>query len=512
MSVSSYNSRVLEDADRILEKARLLMKNSDRESTFKFEPLNPRQISKLQKNNQEDRRITISGNLSKPQFDDLRSLKNVRQQYLSAEKDSNNDLFKKHLRITDDDNQSRFSENVYDRIGFKGRRGSVGKHSIPDNVDFGTNIFITYCLHAIEIERLILMNKEQIEEANEMEKEIDELEEENIALKKKINGSNNQDPSIIDINLKYENRIKELEDELHTVKVKLQSSQEIQTREENELNYLRNRLTELELENSTIKHGKTNTVINNGSSVIKEQEKKILLEQNKKQISISENPPHQEKKNQEERPTRIIYHGEGERATRVIRYEDNLNTDDSQPIKNKYTRLIAERSPSHAISGLFDPKPVPYTNHLQTSHQNYQSTPSSASNPPIQVPTSLAQRSSRASSRVAKLSSLECSRYMPGGSPWQLTSPLPRVIISASSSQRVSSGDHQVQISTGPSQYSRYTSPKPAFTNKFPSVYSTKLGADFKKKNERVVLASGLRVASLGGVLSGNWDNRNSNN
>jgi hypothetical protein len=47
---------------------------------------------------------------------------------------------------------------------------------IPDAVDVGTNVFITYFLHAVEIERLIVINKDQLEEAMEMEKEIEQME------------------------------------------------------------------------------------------------------------------------------------------------------------------------------------------------------------------------------------------------------------------------------------------------------------------------------------------------
>jgi len=47
------------------------------------------------------------------------------------------------------------------------------------SLDFGTNVFISYFLHAIEIERLIQLNKNQISEAEEMEDEIDKLEETN---------------------------------------------------------------------------------------------------------------------------------------------------------------------------------------------------------------------------------------------------------------------------------------------------------------------------------------------
>ena len=55
---------------------------------------------------------------------------------------------------------------------------------IPDAVDLGTNVFITYFLHAVEVERLIVINKEQLDEAIDMEKEIEGLEIEIDALRK----------------------------------------------------------------------------------------------------------------------------------------------------------------------------------------------------------------------------------------------------------------------------------------------------------------------------------------
>jgi hypothetical protein len=54
---------------------------------------------------------------------------------------------------------------------------------IPEGVDLGTNVFITYFLHAVEVERLILINKEQLEEAIEMEKEIETLQNQTDSLK-----------------------------------------------------------------------------------------------------------------------------------------------------------------------------------------------------------------------------------------------------------------------------------------------------------------------------------------
>jgi uncharacterized phage infection (PIP) family protein YhgE len=48
---------------------------------------------------------------------------------------------------------------------------------LPDGFDLGTNVFISYFLHALEIERLVLVNKDQHAEALEMDKEIECLEE-----------------------------------------------------------------------------------------------------------------------------------------------------------------------------------------------------------------------------------------------------------------------------------------------------------------------------------------------
>jgi hypothetical protein len=48
---------------------------------------------------------------------------------------------------------------------------------LPDGFDLGTNVFISYFLHALEIERLVLVNKDQHSEALEMDKEIECLEE-----------------------------------------------------------------------------------------------------------------------------------------------------------------------------------------------------------------------------------------------------------------------------------------------------------------------------------------------
>lgn len=50
---------------------------------------------------------------------------------------------------------------------------------IPDGVqqDLGSGIFITYFLHALEVERLIMINKYQMEEAIEMDNEIQVLEQ-----------------------------------------------------------------------------------------------------------------------------------------------------------------------------------------------------------------------------------------------------------------------------------------------------------------------------------------------
>ena len=49
---------------------------------------------------------------------------------------------------------------------------------IPDGIqqDLGSGIFITYFLHALEVERLIMINKDQLEEAMEMDSEIQALE------------------------------------------------------------------------------------------------------------------------------------------------------------------------------------------------------------------------------------------------------------------------------------------------------------------------------------------------
>ena len=61
-----------------------------------------------------------------------------------------------------------------------GRRQSLAlgenMSEIAEGVDVGTGVFITYFLHAVEVERLIVINKEQLEEAVEMEEEIEVIE------------------------------------------------------------------------------------------------------------------------------------------------------------------------------------------------------------------------------------------------------------------------------------------------------------------------------------------------
>jgi hypothetical protein len=71
-----------------------------------------------------------------------------------------------------EDNRSLRSEAIRRNSNLNGDNLS----DIPDALDVGTNVFITYFLHAIEIERLIVINKDQLEEAMEMENEIEQME------------------------------------------------------------------------------------------------------------------------------------------------------------------------------------------------------------------------------------------------------------------------------------------------------------------------------------------------
>lgn len=204
MSVNSQSSKVLSDADKILEKARNLMQISDKDSSVRFEPLNPKKISELTRKLHQQKKTVPKMALASGQIREdegehetggllpgqgLTPKGGGRQtaDFKSAQRGKEGDpmalaninfLDKGATGGEDDERRSQYSENVYDRIGFKGNKAQslVGGSILPD-IDPGTNIFITYCLHALEIERLIYMNKEQIEEANEMEKEIDELEE-----------------------------------------------------------------------------------------------------------------------------------------------------------------------------------------------------------------------------------------------------------------------------------------------------------------------------------------------
>ena len=78
-----------------------------------------------------------------------------------------------------DNRRMQFEDNRSLRSEAKHRGSLVAADNlsdIPDAVDVGTNVFITYFLHAAEIERLIVINKDQLEEAIEMENEIEQME------------------------------------------------------------------------------------------------------------------------------------------------------------------------------------------------------------------------------------------------------------------------------------------------------------------------------------------------
>lgn len=78
-----------------------------------------------------------------------------------------------------DSGRLHYEDNRSLRSEVKAKANPVARDhfsEIPDAVDVGTNVFITYFLHAAEIERLIVINKEQLEEAIEMENEIEQME------------------------------------------------------------------------------------------------------------------------------------------------------------------------------------------------------------------------------------------------------------------------------------------------------------------------------------------------
>jgi hypothetical protein len=81
----------------------------------------------------------------------------------------------------DQSNNSFVSEGIHQLWPSNNTRDYFNE--IPETIEFASDIFITYFLHAMEIERLVLVNKELTAEAHTMDKEMTALEDELEALR-----------------------------------------------------------------------------------------------------------------------------------------------------------------------------------------------------------------------------------------------------------------------------------------------------------------------------------------
>jgi hypothetical protein len=161
-----------EEAFRRVEQ--LLAREVPKSNVLNFQPANISMFRLQNKRRMPDKQLQ---SLPRPQDPHFRS--NDVPPSADLQNSNQSEFLDKSMRHSwqqkDACNNSFFSEAIYQQLPSNNMPDYFSE--IPDTIDLGCNVFITYFLHAMEIERLVLINKELTADANDMDREMTDLEE-----------------------------------------------------------------------------------------------------------------------------------------------------------------------------------------------------------------------------------------------------------------------------------------------------------------------------------------------